>query len=70
MHGKSGWHAYYTPGWLVLAGLLSGALLGWLAGPLSAIPLGMAAGVALGVGADSLLNRHVNGPFEDPLGRD
>lgn len=54
----------FTPGWITLAGMLSGALIGWLAEPSGAVPLGMAAGVALGAGMDSLLNRRINGPFD------
>jgi hypothetical protein len=54
-------------------GLLFGALIGWLAHPIAALPAGMASGLAVGVGIDSLLNRRINGPFyteDDDQGED
>ena len=45
---------------------LIGALIGWLAEPIGALPVGMAGGLAVGVAIDSLLNRHFNGPFTTP----
>ncbi|MCD4684605.1 MAG: hypothetical protein K8S97_01540 [Anaerolineae bacterium] len=53
----------YQPGWITLAGLLIGALVGWIAEPGAVFPVGTASGLAVGVGIDSLLNRHINGPF-------
>ena len=50
--------ARYPTGITTLAGLLIGAFLGWL---LYEIPFGMAAGLAVGVGIDSLLNYWLNG---------
>ncbi len=41
----------------MLAGLLIGALAGWWAG---SPPVGMTAGLAVGVGIDSLLNHWLN----------
>jgi hypothetical protein len=50
--------ARYPTGITTFAGLLIGAFLGWL---LYEIPFGMAAGMAVGVGLDSLLNYWFNG---------
>lgn len=50
----------------MLAGLGAGAVIGWLAGPSGAIPIGLAGGLAVGVGLDSVLNQRINGPFDDP----
>jgi hypothetical protein len=48
---------YWPTGITTLAGLLIGAFLGWA---LYEIPFGMAAGLAVGVGIDSLLNNRLN----------
>lgn len=50
-------HRRWPTGWLILAGLLLGAGTGALLGQ---VPVGMAAGLALGVGIDSLLNHRLN----------
>ncbi len=51
-------HARRWPtGWLTLGGLALGALAGQVAGLL---PVGAAAGLALGIGLDSLLNNWLN----------
>lgn len=63
---KTGWRVRYSPGWVTLAGLVVGAAIGWMVGPSGAIPFGMAGGTAVGVGLDSVLNRRINGPFENP----
>lgn len=48
----------YPTGILTLAGVIGGALTGWLAGE---VPILLVVGLALGVGADSLLNIRLNG---------
>jgi hypothetical protein len=48
---------HWPTGIMTLAGLLMGAFLGWA---LYEIPVGMAAGLAVGVGIDSLLNNRLN----------
>ena len=48
----------YPTGILTLAGVIGGALAGWLAGE---VPVLLVVGLALGVGADSLLNIRLNG---------
>lgn len=60
----------YVPGWLMLAGLVVGALAGTFAGPLNAVPVGMVAGLAVGVALESIINHRINGPFEDPVAAD
>jgi len=47
----------WPTGWVMLAGLLVGALAGWLA---EMPPVGMVTGLAVGVGIDSLLNHWLN----------
>ena len=47
----------WPTGWLMLAGLLIGAAIGWAAG---LVPVGMVAGLALGVGIDSLLHQRLD----------
>lgn len=47
----------YPTGWVTLAGIVIGALAG---GAWYELPVGMAAGLALGVGIDSLLNHWFN----------
>ncbi len=47
----------WPTGWLMLAGLLTGAAIGWAAG---LIPVGMTAGLAVGVGIDSLLHHRLD----------
>ena len=47
----------WPTGWLMLAGLLTGAAVGWAAG---VVPVGMVAGLAVGVGIDSLLHHRLD----------
>jgi len=47
----------WPTGWLMLAGLLIGAAIGWVAG---LVPVGMVAGLAVGVGIDSLLHHRLD----------
>jgi hypothetical protein len=53
----------WPTGWLTLAGILAGAGIGAL---VESVPLAMAAGLALGVGIDSLLNHQWNADQRDP----
>jgi hypothetical protein len=48
---------HWPTGWTTLIGLVTGAVIGWAAGQ---VPTATTAGLGLGVGIDSLMNRWLN----------
>ena len=48
---------HWPTGWTTLIGLVTGVVVGWAAGQ---VPTATAAGLAVGVGIDSLMNRWLN----------
>ncbi|HVO72262.1 MAG TPA: hypothetical protein VMT24_19565 [Aggregatilineaceae bacterium] len=48
---------HWPTGWTTLIGLVIGAVIGWVEGQ---VPTATTAGLAIGVGIDSLMNRWLN----------